>query len=296
MKSRIFPYSALLLIAIASTSRSPAQTPSTPTGIEHTASADTDTEPLHAFSSSNAAATGAAFVTLPPSGIVKPETFHPFSQIGIASQTGFGGAGFDIATPLARKFNLRAGANFFSYATSFQEQGANVAINLHMMSGHTALDWFPFGGRFRMSPQLIFANNNRIQATALIPSGSTVTLNGQNYISSYTDPLHGSGLIDFRKASPGFTFGFGNILPRTRSRFSIPVEMGFYYVGQPGLKVNFTGSACDPTVPSNIGCESVDQDPGFQQNLTAFITRNNHNLSYASFFPILSIGFGYRLW
>jgi hypothetical protein len=45
-----------------------------------------------------------------------------------------------------------------------------------------------------------------------------------------------------------------------------------------------------------VGCESVDQDPGFQQNLTAFKARNDHNLSYASFFPIFSVGVGYRFW
>jgi hypothetical protein len=33
--------------------------------------------------------------------------------------------------------------------------------------------------------------------------------------------------------------------------------------------------------------------PGFQQDLAAFIARNNHNLSYASFFPVFSVGFGY---
>ncbi|WP_158792464.1 hypothetical protein [Granulicella sp. L60] len=131
-------------------------------------------------------------------------------------------------------------------------------------------------------------------ATALVPSGSTITLNGQDYVSSSTDPLHGSGSVDFRKVSPGFSLGFGNIIPRRRSRFSVPVEAGFYYAGQPDLKVAFDGSACDPTEPQAIGCESVDQDPGFQQNLKAFVSRNNHNLSYASFFPIFSIGFGYK--
>jgi hypothetical protein len=118
-------------------------------------------------------------------------------------------------------------------------------------------------------------------------------LNGQDYISSFTDPLHGGGSVDFRKASPGFTLGMGNVIPRTGNHLSIPIEAGFYYVGQPGLKVNFTGSACDPTQPPAIGCESVNQDPGFQQNLAAFIARNNHNLSYASFFPVFSVGFGY---
>lgn len=97
--------------------------------------------------------------------------------------------------------------------------------------GHAALDWFPFGGHFRLSPLVVLGNNNRILATAIIPSASTVTLNGQDDISSYSDPLRGSGRIDFRKVSPGVSFGFGNLIPRNRSHFSVPVEMGFYYAG-----------------------------------------------------------------
>jgi hypothetical protein len=229
-----------------------------------------------------------------PPNIVMPVSARPFSRVGFDAHVGIGGVGFDVASPLSRKFNLRSGADFFSYNASFQEQGADITADLRLRSGHASLDWFPFGGRFRLSPLLVYGNNNRVIATALVPSGSTITLNGQDYISSYTDPLHGSGSIDFRKISPGFSLGFGNIIPRNKSHFSIPVEAGFYYVGQPGLKVAFTGSACDPTQPAAIGCESVDSDAGFQQNLAAFTARNNHNLSYASFFPILTLGFGYR--
>lgn len=214
----------------------------------------------------------------------------------MATRVGFAGIGFDFATPLATRFNLRAGGDFFSYSTSFQEEGADVGINLRLRSGHAGIDWFPFGGHFRLSPQMVMSNNNRVVATAIIPSGSTITLNGQDYISSYSDPLRGGGRIDFRKVSPGFSLGFGNLIPRDRSHFSIPVEMGFYYVGQPNLQVSFTGSACDPNFPASVGCQSVDQDPTFQQNLAAFKARTNHNLSYASFFPMFSIGFGYRLW
>jgi hypothetical protein len=234
-----------------------------------------------------------AFVRSVPSRATVNDSFHPFSRVGIATHAGLGGVGFDIATPLARKFNLRSGSDFFGYSTTFQEQGANVVINLHMQSAHAALDWFPFGGRFRLSPQMVFANNNRVQATALIPSGSTITLNGQNYISSLTDPLHGNGMVTFHRVSPGLTLGFGNLIPRTRAHFSIPVEAGFYYAGQPGLQVSFSGSACDPTQPPSIGCQSVTQDADFQQSLAAFTARNNRNLSYASFFPIFSLGFGY---
>jgi hypothetical protein len=294
IKSHISLCSAAITVLLLSPSCGLPQSLTNPESIQPTATAILSSEPLHAFRfSTDAASAPASFVTLPPRTVTTPKTFHPFSTIGFDSHTGLGGEGFNIATPLARRFNLRAGADFFSYSTTFQEQGANVAINLRMQTGHASLDWFPLNGRFRLSPLLVFANNNRILATALIPSGSTVTLNGYNYISSATDPIHGNGCIDFRKVSPGLTLGLGNIIPRTRSHISIPIEAGFYYVDQPNLQVSFSGSACDPSYPQSVGCQSVTHDPEFQKNLAAFIARNNHNLSYASFFPILSMGFGY---
>ncbi len=222
-----------------------------------------------------------------------PWTLRPFSRFGIETHAGLGGAGFNVATPLSRRFNLRTGADFFNYATAFNEQGAHVNANLQLRSGHGSLDWFPFLGRFRVSPLVVFANNNQGSATAVIPAGSTITLDGQDFVSDPADPLHGSGSINFRKVAPGISTGMGNLIPRSSTRFSLPLEAGFYYVGQPALKVAFTGSACLPSLPQDIGCSAVDNDPSFQQSLNAFIARNRHNLSYASFFPIFSFGVGY---
>jgi hypothetical protein len=225
-----------------------------------------------------------------------PRTFPPFSAIAIESYVGVGGIGFDLATPVSRRFNLRAGSEFFGYSKTYHDQGADILAHLRLRSSHASLDWFPFRNGLRLSPLIVFANNNRGQASALIPPGDTITVNGTDYISSPADPLHGAGSVDFRKVSPGFTLGCANIVPRTRRHFSFPVEAGFYYVGQPGLKVAFTGSACDPTQPLAIGCESVDQNSGFQQSLAAFVARTNHNLSYVSYFPVLSFGIGYAIY
>jgi len=222
------------------------------------------------------------------------EPLRPFSKVGIDIHLGIAGVGFDVATPLATHFNLRAGADFFSYSDSFTEQGADVTAALQLRSGHANLDWFPFHNGLRISPMMNFVNNNTVRATALVPAGSTITLNGQDYTSSATDPLHGSGSVGFRKTSPGLTVGWGNIVPRSRKHLSFPVELGFYYVNQPTLKIAFTGSACDPSEPPSIGCQSVDSDPGFQSNLTAFEAKQDHNLSYASLFPVFTVGVGYK--
>src|SRR5215469_4799493 len=49
--------------------------------------------------------------------------------------------------------SICAGMDFFGYSTSFQEEGPNVGIDLRLQSSHVGLDWFPFGGNFRVGPQ-----------------------------------------------------------------------------------------------------------------------------------------------
>ncbi len=218
MKSRSLAFSALILALTLTTPDLVAQG----SALEETA-LNAPTGPIRSENDGGSA----AFVIPSPRPLSATRTYRPFSNLGLATRVGFAGTGFDVATPLATRFNLRAGSDFFSYSTSFQEEGANVGINLRLRSGHAGLDWFPFGGHFRLSPQMVIGNNNRVVATAIIPSGSTITLNCQDYISSYSDPLRGAGRIDFRKVSPGFSLGFGNLIPRDRSHFSIPVEMGF---------------------------------------------------------------------
>jgi hypothetical protein len=214
-------------------------------------------------------------------------------HIGLGANVAIGGLGVDIAAAVQRHLNVRVGGQFFGYAGSFQEQGATVNGNIRLGGGRGSLDWFPFHNGFHLSPSVFFLNQTAIRATVLVPSGSDVSVGGGDYVSSNADPLHGSASIGLRKTSPGFILGYGNLIRRDRKRLSFPVEVGFYYVGQPTLKVLFSGSACDPTQPQPLGCQPVQQDAGFQADLAAFIARNNNNLKYASFMPVLSFGVGY---
>lgn len=215
------------------------------------------------------------------------------SRIGIDAHVGINGIGADLALAVASHINLRVGGQFFGYSTSFQEEGANVNATLRLGGGKASLDWFPFHNGFHVSPLIVFLNQTNVRAKVIVPPGETISLDDGDYVSSDADPLHGSASIGVWKTSPGLTIGYGNIIPHSGKHFSFPVEAGFYYVGQPTLKVAFTGSACDPSEPEPLGCQPVQQDPGFQHDLAAFIARNNNNLSYASFIPVLSFGVGY---
>jgi hypothetical protein len=119
MKSHILALSALTIGITLTTPHSPAQTPA----FEDTA-LNAAPAPLCGINSSDNEAAGSAYVTLPPAPRGTAPTYRPFSALGLSTRVGLAGTGFDIATPLATKFNLRAGGDFFSYLTTFQEQGA----------------------------------------------------------------------------------------------------------------------------------------------------------------------------
>ena len=234
------------------------------------------------------AAQNANFVSRTPTGTAERT---PFTAYGIDWHVGVNGAGFDFASALSSRLSFRTGLDFFAYSRQFSASGVPVDANIHLQSAHVDLDWYPRGGRFHIGPRMVFFNNNSFAGQSTVPSGTTLTLDGQDFTGSQTDPLQGSGKISFAPVAPGMTIGFGNLAAKKGGHWKVPVEAGFYYVGQPRLQVNFTGQACSPDDPTV--CEDVSQDQDFQTSLAKFITRENHNLSYARFFPILSVGVGY---
>ncbi len=213
----------------------------------------------------------------------------PFRDWGIDGFVGLNGAGVDIATPVARHFNARVGGSFLRYTGHFTSDGAQIDASLQVGGAKASLDWYPWTNGFRVSPLFVFGIQTKVRASVLVPPGQNISLDDHTYFSSATDPLRGAAGVDTRKVAPGLSIGFGNIIPRRNQHFSFPVEVGFYYINQPRLKVTFQGSAC-----IKYGCEDVTKDPEFQSDLQEFIARNNHNLSYASFFPVASFGVGYR--
>ena len=217
---------------------------------------------------------------------------HP----GLSLTLGLNGVGVDLAEAVRDRVNIRIGAEFARYSGQFIEQNALVNLDLRLGGGHAGIDIFPLRhSSFRVSPQLRFGIQTRVLGDVTIPPGEVVTFNDQDYTSTAADPLRGTAYIDTRKVAPGISIGFGNLVPRTRDQhWSFPVDLGFYYIGQPTVRIAFRGTACSVTTTGPATCDDVSQDPDFQRDLQKFTERQRHNASYASLFPVLSFGVGYR--
>jgi hypothetical protein len=214
----------------------------------------------------------------------------PFG-VGVGIKVSLLGAGLEAAVPIARKLNVRAGFNAFSYNRTFDKDGVSYAGQLRFRSSEAHLDWFPFGGSFHVSPGLLVYNGNQVTASADVPGGNTFTLNDTDYTSDPANPITGSGKIDYRKTAPMISVGWGNLVPRSGRHFSAPFEIGMIFSGAPQAAINLAGGACDS---NGVNCQSVNTDPTFQSNLQSEQDKINHDMAPFKYYPIISLGFGFR--
>ena len=213
---------------------------------------------------------------------------HPFSVFALGFTSGTLGAGLEIASPVTRTINVRGGANFFSLKYAFSLDGADYGSQVDLRSGQFSVDWFPFHGRFRISPGVVMMKNN-LGASASVPAGQAFLLGDDTFISSATDPVHGGATITFaRSVMPSLTVGFGNLIPREGQRWSFPFEIGAAYMGQAAVNLNLGGSAC-----LQVGCMSTS-DPTIQSSVISEQNDLNETMKKLEIYPIVRMGVGFR--
>jgi hypothetical protein len=213
------------------------------------------------------------------------------SHVGIGVKVSLLGAGIEAATPITNRTNVRVGFNAFSYSRGFTNDGTNYNADLTFRSLESHFDWFPFAGRFHLSPGLMMYNGNQIKANAAVPGGQQFSLGGTSYTSDSANPITGTGKIGFNKVAPSFLLGWGNLIPRGNGHFSIPFEFGVLFQGSPQAALNLTGNACDA---NGLGCHNIATDTTFQNNVLAQQNKLNNDMSFFKAYPVISLGFGYK--
>ena len=201
------------------------------------------------------------------------------------------GIGGEVAVPITDKMDIRGGFNGFSYDRNFDKDGIAYTGHLNFRSAEAHYDWFPFGGSFHLSPGMLIYNGNKITADASVAGGQTFDLNDTTYASDPNNPVTGKGKIDFKKVAPTFTVGWGSLLPKGGRHWSIPFEIGAAYQQAPQVALSLRGRACDS---SGLNCRDISSDPTVLSNVQAEQAKINKDVSPFKFYPLISIGFGYR--
>ncbi len=214
----------------------------------------------------------------------------PFSKVALGFRASTFGTGLELATPLLHNLNLRLGANIFAFGYGFNIDGVHYDSDLHFRSAQGSVDWFPTrSSSFHVSPGILYGRNT-MSAIATVPPGQSFSLGNQPLINSIDDPMGGTASAVFpRNFAPTLMAGFGNMIPRTGSRFSFPLEAGVAFTGRPVVDLHLSGTAC-----TTDGCFYSVTDPTTQISLQKEIVKLNNDVRWFPAYPIISAGVAYR--
>jgi hypothetical protein len=212
----------------------------------------------------------------------------PFRTYAFGFKVDTLGLGFEIATPLALRINLRSSINFFAFNDPFSLDGVNYDARLHLKSSETVLDIFP-GHGLHISPGILYFKSS-MSAPANVGPGQTFVLGSQTFLNSVDDPVSGSSTVVYpRTFAPMLLIGYGNIIPRSGRHLSVPFEFGVAYTGAPKINVALNGTAC-----TTDGCVNFTQNAQAQTFLKQEVYNLNEDLKRYPVFPIVSLGLAYR--
>lgn len=224
-------------------------------------------------------------------GVMTYASAQDSGNFGVGVKASLLGGGVEAAARVTHRTNIRAGFNIFSYSRSFTKDGIPYSGQLSFKTVEAHYDIFPFAGKFHVSPGVLVYAQTPITATAAIPAQASFSLGGATYYSSTAQPVSGTGNIKFNQAAPMATVGWGNLVPRKKSKhFSVPAEFGVAFQGAPKATLNLNGTAC--TSP-DVNCMSVTS-PQIQSGVLAEQTKIDNAMSFFKVYPIISVGLGYK--
>jgi hypothetical protein len=238
------------------------------------------------FASAGAAAKDNAAA---PSGSARP-----FSAVGVGVKIGLGGIGFDVATPLVKRLNIRGGAAFFNYTYTGTVDNLNISGTLKLNNAEAMVDFFPFNGSFRLSGGLTLYNDTSLSGSLSELPNTQFPVGNATYTSGPSG-VTGTVFADFGgKAVPRFSLGWGNMVPRS-GHIRFETEFGVEIIGTPTSGWSFVGGACpgklSTCTTSTTGYESaIAASDVASQN-----SQLQSDLSSVKILPIFSFGLSYKI-
>jgi hypothetical protein len=194
-----------------------------------------------------------------------------YSQsVGVKVNAGSLGIGPEVLVRVHENVNARAGINFFSFSTSIETKDSSEFDfdgDLSLFNANLLVDFHPFGNSFRLTGGLLY-NSNKVE-TVLIPKKS-YNIGGDVYTSAELGVVMAD--IEFKPISPYLALGFGNVF--TGGRFGFGMDFGVLYQQSPKVSMSAEG----------LLAPSAGQADQLQDNL-----------SWAEWYPVLTLSLTYRI-
>ena len=216
-------------------------------------------------------------------------------NFGLSAKAGTLGLGLELDYKINEDFNFRFRVNRFTYDDDFEEDDIVYSGDIDLSTFGVLVDWRPFKSTFRLTAGL-FSNGNELSAIATDNGGEVYEIGDTEYRSASSDPFALNANIKLGKGTAGYLgLGWGNAVS---SGWMFSFELGVLFTGKPDVALAASGSA----IVSINGIEQQfsvtdSSNPLVQElNMNLRIEEDNieSDLSDFEFYPVISLGIGYR--
>ncbi|MBL0702697.1 MAG: hypothetical protein JJV95_01765 [Sulfurospirillum sp.] len=146
-----------------------------------------------------------------------------FSNHALTTKAGTLGVGIGYSTNITKNFDLRIGANSFSYAMDSTMQDIDYSLDTRLSTVSAILDYHLFSSAFTLSGGFVY-NNNGADFTGEAKGGKFI-IDGNEYEIGDIGSLNGK--IGFDPISPYIGIGYSTVTKFKGLHFT--AEMGVLY-------------------------------------------------------------------
>jgi hypothetical protein len=188
------------------------------------------------------------------------------------------GAGLDFTTSVVPdQFSFRINANYFEYTHNDSLSGTRYHADLKLETAGALVNWYPTGESFFVTAGA-YDNTSKIDVKAQSSNGN-YTFNGATYSTAQAGSVNGKAKLG-REVAPYAGVGWGNSVGSSAS-WTFYGEVGGLFTGSPKLSLTSTGG-------------TLSSDPTFRNNLEQERQRDQHDISWWSVYPVVSVGLAYK--
>lgn len=191
-------------------------------------------------------------------------------SFGISPHVGTLGLGADVGVGLHPRVTLRAGANYIPYKPSITVSDTKWELSLPEMQFTGLVDLNLFGG-LRLTGGLRY-KTTEIEATGGYTG--TVSIGDSTYTGDQVGNL--AGAIVTKDWSPYVGIGFGSV---ARRGLGFILDLGVAFHGTPAVTLEADGP--------------IASDPVFLNELAKEVANFEDDISWATFYPVLTVGLSF---
>ena len=205
----------------------------------------------------------------------------PAQSVAIGGRAGTLGIGPEVTFRLGAGFHLRGSLAGLDHDDSYDETGIVYDADLELRNAAVLLDWHPGGRAFRLTAGAVW-NDTELLATAPLEELLRREIPNLPPLDFDAGTLRGTATVD--PVGPYLGFGFGN--PFGRGRWSIALDLGAVYHGEPDVEL-----VADTMIPIALipgGREALERELAEEEQAL------REEVEDYTFLPVVSISIGFR--